>query len=251
MKKQHAVAVALLTWMGIAGFAVHRTSPEPRVGLDAPMEIWADVLRDTNRLTAPPLVKEQRLGARLSAMVPVTPPSDPKLQPRVDAVAAKLMPQCDRKEIKYTFTVREDPTLNAFAVPGGYIYVNTGLLSFLHSDDELAVVLGHEISHIELRHATPNLARTVLSLGYSKYQEFDADVRGVHLAARAGYDPRAAIDVFTRLASQQPSRTHIGKARSPISETGEVMMETLGTYWRSHPEAEERVRRISDTLGKS
>jgi predicted Zn-dependent protease len=251
VKKQHAIALALLAWMGIAGYAVHRGAAEPRVGLDAPMELWADVLRDTNRLTAPPLVKEQRLGARLSAMVPVTAPSDPTLQPRVDGIAAKIVAQCARKEIQYTFTVREDPTLNAFVLPGGHVYVNTGLMAFVQSDDELAVVLGHEVSHVELRHSTPNLARTVLSLGYSKYQEFDADVRGVHLAAQAGYDPRAAIDVFRRLALQEPSRSHVGKARSPLSETGEVVMETLGTYWRSHPEAEERVRRISDTLGKS
>jgi predicted Zn-dependent protease len=243
--------LALLGWMAFVGYAVHRKAPEARVGLDAPMELWADVLRDTNRLTAPPLVKEQRLGARLSAMVPVDAPSDPTLQPRVDAVAAKVVAQCGRKEIKYTFTVREDSALNAFVLPGGHVYVNTGLLSFLQSDDELAVVLGHEVSHVELRHSTPSLAKTILSLGYSKYQEFDADVRGVQLAARAGYDPQAAIDVFRRLAVQDLSPAPAGKARSPLSETGEVMMETLGTYWRSHPEAEERVRRISDTLGKS
>ena len=251
MKTQHAIGLALFAWMGFAGYAVHRRAAEPRVGLDAPMELWADVLRDTNRLTAPPPSEEQRLGAQLSGMVPVTAPSDPSLQPRVNAVAAKVVAQCRRKEIQYTFTVREDSTVNAFALPGGHIYVNTGLLAFVRSDDELAVVLGHEVSHVELRHATPNLARSVLSLGYTKYQEFDADVRGVHLAEQAGYDPRAAMDVFTRLALQGGSRAHAAKARSPLSETGEVMMETLGTYWRSHPEAEERVRRISDTLGKS
>jgi predicted Zn-dependent protease len=251
MKREHGLAAALLVSMLAAGIVVHKTAAESRVGLSAPLEIWADALRDTSALSQTPVEQEQRLGARLAATISVTTPQDPALQPYVDRVGAKVAATARRKEIQYRFTVREDPTINAFALPGGHIFVNTGLLGFVQSEDELAVVLGHEISHIELRHTTPNLIRTVLSLGYTKYQEFDADDAGVRLAASAGYNPRAAITLFRNLDALHPSRSSVRQASTPFGEAGEVLMETLGTYWHSHPETEERIRRVSHTIERS
>lgn len=215
------------------------------------MEIWADALRGAGALTAPPSVQEQRIGDRLAAAVPVAPPQDSSLQTYVDRVGARVATHGGRKDIVYRFTVREDSTLNAFALPGGYIYVNTGLLLFVKSEDELAMVLGHEISHIELRHTAPTLMKTVLSLGYRKYQEFDADDAGTRLAVAAGYKPEAALKLFQRLAGQSPAPMAPHKPRSPIGEAGHVMMDTLGGYWQSHPGAQERARRVSNTIGKS
>jgi predicted Zn-dependent protease len=151
-----------------------------------------------------------------------------------------------------TFTVRDDATVNAFALPGGYIFVNTGLLDFVKTEDELAVVLGHEVSHTELRHTAPNMLKTVVSFGYTKYQEFDADEAGVRLAAAAGYKAHAAaVTLFRRLAAQSPSHVNPHKPHSPLSEAGHVLADALGGYWQSHPAPEERVRRVSNTIGKS
>jgi predicted Zn-dependent protease len=90
-----------------------------------------------------------------------------------------------------------------------------------------------------------------MSLGYSKYQEFDADEAGVRLAAAAGYDPNAAVRLFHRLAAQSPSEMLSHKPRSPIREASDVLKDALGGYWQSHPAAEERTRRVSNTIGKS
>jgi predicted Zn-dependent protease len=250
VKRRLIVPLVLFGLMAGAGIAVHRTSSEDRVDLSAPLELWADALRDTGALTRKPLDQELRLGARLAATVPVDPPADPALQAYVERVGKRLVAQAARKEISYRFTVREDAAVNAFAIPGGYVYVNTELLTFVQSEDELAIVLGHEIAHIELRHATPSVARRVLSLGYTKYQEFDADEAGVRLVARAGYNPHAAIGIFQRLAAQHPAAPRT-ESNTPLAEAGHVLMGTLGAYWQSHPDPEARVRRISHTIGKS
>jgi predicted Zn-dependent protease len=191
------------------------------------------------------------MGDSLSATITVDPPQDASLQSYVDRVGARVAAQGVRKEVQYRFTVREDSTLNAFALPGGYIYVNTGLLSFVKSEDELAVVLGHEVSHIELRHTAPNLLKTALSLGYTKYQEFDADEAGVRLAAAAGYKPGAAVVLFQRLAARSPAAVFAHRPRSPVGEAADALQNALGGYWQSHPAPEERVRRLSNTIGKS
>ena len=253
MNRSYWPGVVLLGWIAVAAYAVHRSGPQQRqrVGLAAPMELWADALRGAGALSAPPAVREQRMGDRMSTMIVVDPPQDPALQPYVDRVGARVAAQARRKEVKYRFTVREDATINAFALPGGYIYINTGLLSFVRSEDELAMVLGHEISHVELRHTAPNVLKSVMSMGYSKYQEFDADEAGARLAAAAGYDSKAAVTLFQRLAAQSPSELSSHKPRSPIREASDVLKDALGGYWQSHPAAEERTRRVSNTIGKS
>jgi predicted Zn-dependent protease len=196
-------------------------------------------------------MQEQRMGDRLAATVIVDPLKDPAAQPYVSRVGARVAAKARRKEVAYRFTVLEDAANNAFALPGGHIYLNTGLLSFVRSEDELAMVLGHEISHVELRHTAPNLLKSVMSLGYSKYQEFDADEAGMRLAAAAGYDPKAAVTLFRRLTAQSPAGMSSHKPRSPVHEASDVLKDTLGGYWESHPAAEERTRRVSNTIGKS
>lgn len=251
MNRRYVVPAILILVMAISAALVHRTTAENRVGLSAPMELWADVLRDVTAVTKRPVEQEKRLGDRLAQSVPVDIPRDASLQPYMDRVGARLTMQAKRKEINYRFTVREDAVVNAFALPGGYIYVNTGLLSLLQSEDELAIVLGHEISHIELRHTAPGVIRSVLSLGYTKYQEFDADESGMRLARSAGYNAGAAVTLLQKLAAQEPTRLAKARKATPVGETGEVLMDTLGTYWRSHPETAERIRRISNTIGRS
>ncbi|HYP06885.1 MAG TPA: M48 family metallopeptidase [Bryobacteraceae bacterium] len=251
MKPAHTIPIALFIWIAVTVYAVYRMPREERVGFSAPMEIWADAVRGAGTLTASPSVREQRVGDRLAASIPPAIPQDPTLQPYVEKVGARIAAHAGRKDVIYRFTVREHPTPNAFALPGGYVYVNTGLLAFVKCEDELSMVLGHEVSHIELRHTAPNLLKDALSLGYKKFQEFDADEAGVRLAVAAGYKAPAALSLFRRLAAQSPPPMEPHRPRSPMGEAAHVMMETLGGFWNSHPAAQERVRRISHTIGKS
>jgi predicted Zn-dependent protease len=157
----------------------------------------------------------------------------------------------DRPTLNYHFYVLDNKDLNAFALPGGYIFVNKGLVERA-SRDELAFVLGHEIGHVSARHSVKrmqvalgvnfimdlalhnpkyqnvrralNMAHDVVSLGYSREDEFLADSLGVTYAARAGFEPSAGITMIEKLKSEH---THV-----PI------------VFFSSHPPPDERIKNI-------
>ena len=81
-----------------------------------------------------------------------TPYADTALQQYVDTVGQQLAAVSHRPELTYTFTVLDSTEINAFALPGGYVYITRGLLAYLNSEAELAAVLGHEIGHVTARH---------------------------------------------------------------------------------------------------
>jgi beta-barrel assembly-enhancing protease len=146
--------------------------------------------------------------------------------------------------------------INAFALPGGHVYVGGGLLQLMDSEDELAVVLGHEIEHIDHydcaeRVQTEQALRKipfgsivalpieVFEAGYNKDQELEADRDGTRLAMLAGYSPNGAIrlfETFARLYDEQ----HV-KAKTPQEELSQVALQTLEGYFRSHPLPSERI----------
>lgn len=147
-----------------------------------------------------------------------------KQQERIEKTFADLVAQADRKEIKYSLTILKSDVVNAFAAPGGYVFLTTGLLTHIADDiDALANVLGHEIAHIELKHGMNTLSRqlgtglllqlvlggsaevlqTVVAvayeltrLGWSREQEYQSDEVGQRLAAAAGYDPAGMVRFF-------------------------------------------------------
>src|SRR5262249_23526272 len=141
---------------------------------------------------------------------------------------------------QYSAEVVNSPEINAFALPGGYVYVNRGLIRAVRSEDELAGVIAHEMAHVAQRHGTSqatkaygaqlgrgilgqvlgggrnrgvNLAEQVvgglglnaLFMKFSRSAESEADRVGARMMARAGYDPMAMADFFDLLASQQRS----------------------------------------------
>ena len=157
---------------------------------------------------------------------------DEALTAYVRALGARLAANSPRKDVEYTFNVMDVDFPNAFALPGGYVYVSRGLLSLVNSEDELASVIGHEIGHVAARHASASSWRRttygilgglgtlagailggplgVLGLGtlsqlggggllaaHSRDQESQADQIGQDLAFQAGWDP-AAISEFLR-----------------------------------------------------
>lgn len=153
---------------------------------------------------------------------------------RIDETFAKLVAQAGRKEIKYSLTVLESDVINAFAAPGGFVFITTGLLGHVQNDmDALANVLGHEIAHIELKHGMNSITRQLgvglllqlifgrsdevlqrvvavafelTRLGWSREQEYQSDEVGQRLAAAAGYDPYGMVrffEVLKQLEGQQ------------------------------------------------
>ncbi len=143
----------------------------------------------------------------------------PASQRWVDTIFADIVAQGSRKEIPYRLYVLESDVVNAFAAPGGHIFITTGLLRHLGPDsDALANVLGHEVAHVEHRHGMNTLLRQLgigfllqlvladakeselfhtavvlagelVQLGFSREQEYESDELGQRLAAQAGYDP--------------------------------------------------------------
>lgn len=154
---------------------------------------------------------------------------DPALQQYVSNVAMPMARASERPELPWSFQVVDDPVANAFALPGGPIYVTRGLLAHLDSEAELAGVLGHEIGHVTARHSVTQLSQAqlaqlglglgaVLSPDIAKYgqvaaaglqllflkhgrdDEYQSDELGFRYMLEAGYDPREMADVFTTLA---------------------------------------------------
>lgn len=164
--------------------------------------------------------------------------SDSALNARVTLIGERIVTQQPRSSIPYTFKVVDTPEVNAFAIPGGFIYVTRGMMDYTESDDELAGVIGHEIAHVALRHGAQQIeaiaagqaaleaiisgdsnletiyqdqsvqiATEMVALvavnGWSRQAELDADEYGTIYMAHAGYDPQAVIDLFTRFAADE------------------------------------------------
>jgi predicted Zn-dependent protease len=155
--------------------------------------------------------------------------SDPLINQWVQGVAQKLWAETARKDVPYNIKIIKDDDINAFSTMGGYVYVNTGLLDFVQSDDELAGVIGHETGHIERRHVVTmqnksqllNLLFGVASLfspfiynfgnilqagAIAKIQrtdELQADQYGLMLMSRAGYDPEAMLSMLQHLGAME------------------------------------------------
>ena len=150
--------------------------------------------------------------------------------------------------------------MNAFAIPGGHIFVGQGLLNLMQSEDALAAVLGHEVEHVDLRHcieraqAEANLRHLgvlgdlialpaeVFAAGYSKNQELDADGYGLRLAVEEGYSPEGIIQLLE--AMQKREGPEASAPQSPVDEAAGVTLGTISDYFRTHPPARERIQQI-------
>ncbi len=158
----------------------------------------------------------------------------------------------------FTVTTLNSPVENAFAIPGGYIYITRQLLALMNSDAELASVLGHEVGHVAARHAASRNKRSTIgsvlaaaasmatgselagraigtgaqlyTLKYGRDQEYQADALGVRYMTAAGYDPYAAADILSALDASTGLASN-GTGRSQP------------TWMSSHPNSADRVRR--------
>ena len=186
---------------------------------------------------------------------------DPALARYVDSIGQFLAAASDAPRLGYTFTVLDSPIVNAFAVPGGYVYLTRGLLALADSEAEVAGVLAHEIAHITARHgakrqtkgtlaglglavlgaATDN--RALLDLGqvgahamlsaYSRKEEHEADEIGVTYLSRAGFDPGAMSSFLAKLKRQSDFEATLhGRSTRPALD-----------FFATHPRTRERVER--------
>jgi predicted Zn-dependent protease len=177
--------------------------------------------------------REIELGAELHQQILQESPvyQDQQLQDYVNEVGQKLAAVSHRPDIDYTFTVIDSPDINAFALPGGFIYINRGLMLYLNTEDQLAAVLGHEIGHVTARHSvrqqaasqtnsvlagvlvvatgvsslgeTSSLLGGALLSGYGRDMELESDGLGAEYLANAGYDPLAMVDVIGVLKNHE------------------------------------------------
>lgn len=151
---------------------------------------------------------------------------DPALDAWVDAIGQKLLRGVPRRRYAFQFRVVDQQEPNAFALPGGHVFVSRGLLLLANDEDELACVLGHEIVHVAKRHAAAQQAlerisnplaaqylRAAQLASYSREMERQADDEGQILCAVAGYDPRALSRML--LSLEQEERLRRGLSRRP------------------------------------
>jgi len=168
------------------------------------------------------------------------------------------------RRLPYKFHYIPNPYLiNAFALPGGHVYVGGGLLALMDSEDELAAVIGHEIEHIDHYHCAERAQREqalrriplgelmalpieVFEAGYSKDQELEADREGTRLAVEAGYSATGAIRMFE--AFGRLFEEYQGRAKTPQEELSRMAEQTLEGYFRSHPLPSERIAQVQKMI---
>lgn len=188
----------------------------------------------------------------------------PELNRLVDRVGKRIAAVSDRPNLPWTFTILDTPMINAMAVPGGYIYITRGMLEQINSEDELAGVLGHEITHVTARHSAQQITKQQLAqfgmvlgavvagpqvlqqygqiaemaLGllfqrYSRQHETEADLVGTAYIAKANYNPVGAEQMLMVLQRLN---------KNPASG--------IDQYFQSHPDPAKRVRDVQSKLAE-
>jgi predicted Zn-dependent protease len=195
---------------------------------------------------------------------------DPALQAYVTRIGEELAAVSELPDLDFTFTLLNSDVVNAFALPGGYVYVTRGLLALADNEAELAGVMAHEIGHVTARHSAQRHSRGVVAqsgvaigsilagilgggvaaqavqqaggvgaqaylAGYSRDQEFQADELGVRYLARAGYDPRAMSSFLEKLGENDAlARKLAGREDAP---------DPASSWFATHPRTPDRVLR--------
>lgn len=213
--------------------------------------------------------QELELGARYNQEILKQYPryEDAKLQAYIQRVGERVARSSHRNQLNYVFTLVDSPDINAFALPGGYIYIHRGLLAYLNSEAELAAVLGHEVGHVTARHSVRQQSQSTawgllgqaaaigtgvgavgdltsamgnaFVRGYGRDMELEADGLGAQYLARGGYDPQAMIEVVKVLKAQEDF------AREQVAKRGEAP--AAGGYhglFDTHPDNDRRLQEV-------
>ena len=187
---------------------------------------------------------------------------DEELQRYVERIGLEMASRSHRPDLPWSFAVVDSPVVNAFAVPGGFIYLTRGIMAYLDDESDLAGVLGHEIGHVTARHSVQAMTRAggaqlglaiggivsptarslgglaeiglgVLFLRYGRDAELQSDRLGAEYAVASGWDPNGVRDMLTTL-----SRLSEGSGRG------------VPSWMSTHPEAADRVVLVGPTLSE-
>lgn len=199
------------------------------------------------------------------------PYNDPELQDYVEEIVRELSQQSHRKDLIFHVTVLDSPQINAFALPGGYIYITRGIMAYMNSEAELAGVLGHEIGHVTARHGVrqqsagtltdllgtgievltgsqiasqaAGIGSVALIRGYGRKHELEADRLGAEYLARTGYDPEEMISVLGILKSQEEFERNLAEqeGREPNVYHG---------IFATHPDNDSRLQEVVQAAHK-
>ncbi len=214
-------------------------------------------------LSSTSLDEEVEIGRQLAGNLLGAAPlvKDDALQLYVNRVGRWVALQSDRPDLKWTFGVLDTADINAFALPGGYVFITRGLLGLMSDESELAGALAHEIAHVMLKHHLKLLKQNqalglvegfvaqkqsqaaaqallgkgaeALSRGLDKGAEYEADRVGVVLATRAGYQPYGLPEVLRKIAARNPREA------------------SLSLLFKTHPLPQDRLSALGDAMGSS
>jgi len=211
----------------------------------------ADILNETLlEITALSDEEENAIGKELDKQISQELRFTRERKFNLKKIFNNLMRYIDRTNINYNYKVVQTDEVNAYAIAGGYIYINTGILDFLDDENEIAFVIAHEISHNEKRHCIKRvqyaalassidpsfgeivqLAYNIYAMPFSKYDEFEADENGVMLMKKAGYNKTGAVSFFEKLEELE-------------KEYGIDQRDAVNDFISSHPTARERRDRV-------
>lgn len=195
--------------------------------------------------------------------------ANPAVGLAITELGNQLAKESDRPDLKYTFTVVDSDEINAFAIPGGYVYVTRGLLEWADNGGEVATVLAHELGHISARHGVQAMETYMVAQGiyqilgsdqlatlvsgaiqvgagltFDKDQEREADSLGANYAAAAGFNPWAMVEFFERLKTLEPRTSSQDGLTSILTDLGEL--------FSTHPPTDERIantKKLIEELG--
>ncbi|MBI4777180.1 MAG: M48 family metalloprotease [Deltaproteobacteria bacterium] len=212
--------------------------------------------------------EEAKMGTEVLAQIKKSLPlvNDPRVVEYVNKVGRDILLQVGYRDFPFEFFVVDDGSLNAFAIPGGYVFINRGLIQIMDGESELAAVLSHEVGHVQARHiarrieeTTPlniaTMAATLLAilagggkaggaiavgaaaasmsyqLQYSRQNEEEADRLGMKYLADSGYDINGSVSVFKKMVQSRF-----------------MNMEGIPTYLSTHPGLNDRIVYMENTL---
>jgi len=211
--------------------------------------------------------EERALGADAAAQIDsaMTFVTDPEVTAYISKLGSALAAASDDRGRAWRFRVVDAAEVNAFALPGGFVYVNRGLIARASNVSELAGVLGHEVGHVVLRHSAERLekaqktnvgvsvvcaltslcssdaARVAINVGgaalfarFSRQDEFEADSAAVEITARAGFDPDAIATMFSKLLRDRESQPDV-----------------VSAWFASHPLEEDRITVVRRVIAAS
>lgn len=265
-------AAIVLALLGAALAAAERNRVAAPVSAQSVLHLIGDSERDLTRMpsrfTRIPDADEARYGDALAANILAQrqmTDADTAAEKSLAVIGSHIAQHTHRRLNMQVHYLPDPELVNAFAIPGGHVFLGGGLLRQMKTEDQLASVLAHEMEHVDHYHCAERLQVeaalrkiplgfiaqipiAVFQAGYSKEQELEADREGVRLAAKAGYSATGAVEMFEMLALLEGQTE--SSARTPQEELAQVTFGALTGYFRSHPLTPERIAQIKTMIAR-